>query len=75
MAGKNDNGYLLEFELNSKNVKKKNTDFKVNYETIIELYGLDSYLVLSKEKNAELDSFLFQIIDCRAELSGLSETI
>ena len=69
VAGKNDNGYLLEFELNSENVKKKNTDFKVNYETIIELYGLDSYLVLSKEKNAEfgLVSIPDYRLPCRAK--------
>ena len=67
IASKNDSHYLLEFDPYSKRVVRKNTTLKLMYDYIIELHGLDSYMVLSKEKGQALGLVSFQTTDCRAE--------
>ena len=57
IKGTDGNNILVEFNLESESAKKVNTDMKFQYDYIVELYGLDSYMVFSKEKYQE-DAYL-----------------
>ena len=71
LVSKNDSHYLLEFEPSSKKVVRKNNTLNLRYDYIVELHGLDSYMVLSKETGQALG--LVSIPDyrlpCRAKWS------
>lgn len=53
IKNKDENNYLIEFDKKSLNVVEKSVEFKFHYDFISELYGLDSYILLSKERNRE----------------------